>query len=225
MSSYGTVTAEVDYSCMHIVMLYAEEGLELDGDAYKLPGFEASDRDKLKQALNAMIDAKNLKEAQKVIRYIFKYDKVHSTNEGAKNIIDAFLKRHASIAHRFDEKNLGVYLQYKDSQVAIAVMLDMLDKDIVVLPVHDSFLVAYESEGLLRQVMFAKFNEIMGKEPRAKSVSKWLGFEVSQYEDPDLMERQAFINKVNHLTLAHPMYSRHYRYKAEFYESLNYGES
>lgn len=212
----GAVTAEVDYSCMHIVMLYAEAGLELEGDAYMPPGFPPSARDKLKKSLNAMINAKSVKSALAVIKQIFSY----KTRGEAQKVVDAFLELHASVAHRFNEEHLGVYLQYKDSQVAIAVMLAMQARGVVVLPVHDSFLVAVEHEELLTKVMTSEFNRLMGAVPRSKSSEKWLDYHLDRYDLPDKKSISTYLNELDNIRAEDPKYSRHFQYKAEYYQQL-----
>ncbi|MHC2278005.1 hypothetical protein ACVME8_004616 [Bradyrhizobium diazoefficiens] len=53
----GWPTREIDYSNLHLAMIYAKEGLPLDGDAYAIDGLDARYRKLVKVTLLKLINA------------------------------------------------------------------------------------------------------------------------------------------------------------------------
>lgn len=54
----GQKTIEVDFSCLHVYLLYALAGIQYSGDAYALEDLTTKDRGNLKLAFQAMINIK-----------------------------------------------------------------------------------------------------------------------------------------------------------------------
>lgn len=59
----------------------------------------------------------------------------------------------------------GVHLQRADSDLALAVLQKMEDASVVVLPIHDSFMVAEQHKDLLWSAMHDAFREQFGFDP------------------------------------------------------------
>lgn len=57
---------------------------------------------------------------------------------------------------------MGLKAQYIDSQIAEAVVLELLKEDIVVLPVHDSFIVPAGYQSALEASINYHFNQPTG---------------------------------------------------------------
>jgi hypothetical protein len=155
-------TAELDYKTLHPAILYSMAGAELPEDSYALNGWP---RDLVKLALLVTINAKNRYAAIGAIAHSDgrKWDRDEGGNPIAfthdrqlmqtlaepgspeaellaKQLVDHMAKLHAPIAHFFG-KDMGAKLMAIDSRMAEVVMMEMLARGIVVLPVHDSFLV------------------------------------------------------------------------------------
>ncbi|WP_375264021.1 hypothetical protein, partial [Palleronia sp.] len=147
---------------LHPAYLYAMAGAELPSDCYDLPRWP---RDLAKLGLLVIINAKSIKAAIGAIAHSDgrKWTRddhgnpigfTHKRNlmqvlaepgsleaeAKAKELIADLKELHAPI-NRFFGKDMGAKLMRIDSAMAEAVMLDMFNKGIVVLPVHDSFLV------------------------------------------------------------------------------------
>jgi hypothetical protein len=71
------------------------------------------------------------------------------------------LKTHAPIADQLTA-GIGLYSTYIDSQIAELVMKTMQADGIVVLPIHDSFLVRTGYQQWLKVVMEAAFKDVTG---------------------------------------------------------------
>ena len=158
--STDTVT-EVDYSSLHIVLLYALNKIDFHSadpnDAYSISDYqhlysEEELRILLKLILLICINAKDRKSAIKAIT--FEINKDHEKYEWftlsgieIEDIIDRFLERHHLIKNYFFS-NYGIKLQFIDSNIAEKVINHFTKKDIPVLAVHDSFLIdpLYENE-------------------------------------------------------------------------------
>jgi len=160
----GKKTVELDYSAMHFYMMYAEKGLAIPyGDPYTLDGI---DRKKAKLALNTALNASSKEKAISAIKRNQWPDK---TKDEVTTIIDKLLAKHKAISEYF-YTGKGLKLQYKDSQVAELVMLNMWNKyGVIVLPVHDSFIVAAASYDALKAEMLAAFDEITGYTAKMKA--------------------------------------------------------
>jgi hypothetical protein len=155
----GEKVVELDYPQHHPTILYAERGIKLpDGyDAYGAPSKEH--RALMKVAFNAAVNARN-RRLEKPIR-----DKVRELVEAGKLPPDFALSKgdvkamlavveaeHKQIGDAFFS-DAGMRLMRIDSDMAEAVMLELVGKGIVAFGVHDSFIVKARHEGALKEAM------------------------------------------------------------------------
>lgn len=151
----GERTVEIDYSALHPVMLYATEGLPIDGDPYLLPGYEA-ERSKLKLIFQFMINGKSKAGAKQTAR------SHPDVGPAYAHLVDVFEKHHEKILHHcYRDGFTGRLLQYRDSLIAEKIMVELWERDIPVLPVHDSFIVAEGYEGFLWSSMEQVLHEFL----------------------------------------------------------------
>ena len=161
----GQPTRELDYKGIHLYMLYAKRGIKYEGDPYTLDGVDPQYRKLIKLTLMKMINA----PPGRTIR--------RPTGKGAividgskrkvrrrpgllplppgftwKGLQEAIVRKHPTIAEFF-RSGEGIRLQRKDSDIAEAVMVAMMERGILVLPIHDSFLVDYRYAETLRKEM------------------------------------------------------------------------
>jgi len=170
----GEPVVELDYHQLHPTLLYAERGIILP------PGYDAySIREKeqlrpiFKVVFNAMVNAKS-RRLDRTVR-----DKARQLVEegklppdfalplgAVKLMIDAVECEHQRIADAFFS-DAGLRLMRIDSDLAEAVMLDLVGQGIVPLAVHDSFIVKRRHEGALREAMdralTAKIDQLGGR--------------------------------------------------------------
>jgi hypothetical protein len=164
---------ELDYSGLHINMLYAIEKLPMpEGDVYKLDGYSNDDtfREFVKKLLQAMINAPDRDKARKGL-----HEDVHRKKElelplevgstKGKDIfplMDAFAQKHEKISNYFCTGK-GIDLQYFDSQMAEKVMLHFAKMShYPILPVHDSFIIHHGLEKELKEAMEEAFFDLFG---------------------------------------------------------------
>lgn len=167
-------TAELDYKTLHPAILYSMAGAALPEDSYALNGWP---RDLVKLGLLVIINAKSRRGAIGAISHSDgrKWERDEGGNpiaftherelmqtlaepgspradQLAKQLITHMEKMHAPIAHFFGQ-DMGAKLMAIDSRMAEAVMMEMLGRGIVVLPVHDSFLVPASKASELEAAM------------------------------------------------------------------------
>ena len=70
----------------------------------------------------------------------------------AKRIVTAIKARHPAIAHLMGI-DLGMSLMFRDSEILMAVLEQLADRNIVFLPVHDSVLVKQAAVETVVRVM------------------------------------------------------------------------
>ena len=153
----GESTVECDYSAMALNQLYAKEGLTYDGrdDLYDLGldnliGSYKERRDVIKKFVISLLnDEDNI--------YQLKADKSPIV-DGLKHdeLLNLLYSKHPNIKHYVEQK-IGLKLHFEDSGIADAILSFCSSRGIVVLPVHDSFLVIKRHEDQLIQIMTKAF--------------------------------------------------------------------
>ena len=171
---------EIDYSGIHIILLYANEGIDYwdqtNRDVYDL-SLELKVKDDFREyiralgklvvltAVNAMNRAKAKSAIQKEIN--FNPDEYSwfkdLTNVDGKAItldavLDAFIYRHPNIEH-YLFSNLGRELQNADAGIATQIIDTFTDEHIPVLCVHDSFLIEEQHLKYLNRTMDTVFKK------------------------------------------------------------------
>ena len=164
---------EVDYSGIHIVMLYALKGIDywktVNKDPYDISGIEHSEtmRKLMKVILLSSINAANKGKARKAILYEINIRQKKEFYYWYKNskidinkIMDSFVKFHEPIKDMFFS-NMGIELQYADSRMAEIIINYFTIKEISVLCVHDSFIIELKHKNELIEKMHEAFKAIM----------------------------------------------------------------
>ena len=132
-------TKEFDYSNLHAALLYAQAGLPLADDAYSLPNVPAQYRKLIKSTFFKLVNAR---EDQRI-----EPPRADALPPGMswQQLQNAVITKHQPIAQHFRSRS-GLKLQRIDSDIAEQVMLRMMADDLLVLPVHDSF-ITYHGHG------------------------------------------------------------------------------
>ena len=157
----GKKTIEVDYSGMHLNMLYALCNTEYPygKDPYDLGlqdwmGKEDSRRKVIKKAFNAILNDEEgtykLEEEDEVLLGLSN-DELHEK-----------LKNTHPRVYREIKSDIGLRLQKLDSDIAEDVLLQLTSLSIPCLPVHDSFIVTASNELLLIDLLKKTFRKHIG---------------------------------------------------------------
>ncbi len=147
----GEPVVELDYATLHPAMLYAEAQCPLPEDCYALPGWP---RKLVKLAFLILLNAKSEAQARQRIAQepLLGGADFQSRISRAATLIAAIKGAHQPIARWF-HSDVGARLMRRDSELAQAVMLDLIGQGIVALPVHDSFLVPASKRDQLETAM------------------------------------------------------------------------
>lgn len=169
----GEPVVELDYCTLHPAILYAEAGVTMPLDCYEIAGWP---RHLVKVAMLTLINATTIHKARHSIahsdgRKIDETTKERVTGpddkqlmqaltepgsqdalQKADTLIKAIKAMHKPIAKSF-HSDAGARLMTIDAALAEAVMNIMLMQGVVVLPVHDSFLVQASKSDQLESAM------------------------------------------------------------------------
>jgi hypothetical protein len=155
----GEATVEVDFKGLHPSMLFARAGLPIPADPYALvqgAGDNATLRDHAKTTFMALLNAGNggTKEPRN-----FDAAEFGVSAEGFRERVKSSFPMLPGIFG----SGVGLRLQRQDSDLAERIMLYFVERDIPILPVHDSFIVAERHREELVQVMKDVFAEAHGQ--------------------------------------------------------------
>lgn len=161
----GERTIEVDYSGIHIVLLYAELGInyfnEYNDDPYTIyiPEINNSDFSRVlaKTAMLISVNAKDEVSALGAIRekFIHNEDKPKSlslTNALLSKVLRQLRDKHPLIADKICS-GAGIDLQFTDSQITEKIVKHFTSISVPVLCIHDSYIVPEGYAGDLREMM------------------------------------------------------------------------
>lgn len=165
----NTPVTEIDYSGLHIALLYAMTGITYTEDPYRIDGLEVSEkmRSLLKQVLLASVNAKDKSSARKAVQKEINFNQdefgwVKIIGLNLSDIIDSFARKHSAIQEYFFS-NSGIRLQNIDSIIAEKVINHFTQRGIVVLCIHDSFAIGADKATELKSVMENAFNEALNE--------------------------------------------------------------
>jgi len=169
----GESVTELDYSGMHINMLYDQRGLECPrGDVYAVPGYDSPEaRPYVKMLLQALLNAPTESSAIKAVnkdttaeaRYKgttpkYKYADFAAMANGLKD-------KHTGISDKLGSGS-GVELQFEDSCLAESILLQMASMKIPVVPIHDSFVVNTCWGDRVKVAMESVYEKRFGRKPK-----------------------------------------------------------
>ncbi|WP_263787314.1 hypothetical protein [Salinibacter grassmerensis] len=160
----GEEVVELDYDNLHFNMLYAKEGEELEGDAYKTTCnlLEELARDVNKTTANVMLNARSPQALYGCLKNNIDWKEevgVSIPDEAFKPLVNALRDRHEPIKECF-HSDVGVSLQYEDSRLAYEVITETGGT----LGVHDGFVAKKSKEQELRKNMKEAFRSEYGQD-------------------------------------------------------------
>jgi hypothetical protein len=167
----GEPTVELDYSSCAIRMLYHKNNMTFEGDAFFIEALHAC------QQANGLRERHFRKGTKRLANALFNTTKDGRPGAvkltGQENVrpwfkeaeVLAMLRvKHAPIAHEF-QSEAWTWLQREDSEIALTVITNLMNKGVVALPIHDSFVVIDGEEEALKQEMNACYLKKFGFYP------------------------------------------------------------
>ena len=150
----GMMTSEIDYSGLHVVLLYAKEGInywaEVNEDPYLLYGIKNIDPDidlraVAKLLMLTAINADDEAKAFQALRFQAETGTLEKrlTNDLLEPILAALKRKHEPIAHKI-ASGAGIDLMYLDSQITEKLVEAFTyTHKCPILTVHDSYVVPF----------------------------------------------------------------------------------
>ncbi len=161
----GEPVTELDYSQMHPSLLYHKLGMAVPSNAY-IDVQDTPMRELAKATFGRMLNSKD----EKGTRHAF------AKELGSPKKADAIIDQLLAIHHPLEREGnfwsgAGLELMHRDSEVAVLMMTWARFKNLPLLPVHDSFLVATKHAEAVEKQMKATYHAYMGIEPNIKRCS------------------------------------------------------
>jgi hypothetical protein len=151
-------TIELDFPRLHPTLLYAEARQPMCDDPYEISGWE---RNLVKIAFNTLVNADTRLSAVRSIAQEIRGQGAHLKAEQLAQAIEA---KHRPIASAFGT-GAGLRLMRRDSDMTEHIMLRLIRKDVVVLPIHDSYIVSNSTttKGELMEAMASAMHRFAAK--------------------------------------------------------------
>lgn len=167
-------TVELDYSTLNLTVLYHKE-LQQDvpeGDLYCLAEYGIGEkgnpvaRKASKLAALIMLNAGSRVKAHYALteKLCTMRSKGDDVPWNAKDIINAFVDKHPQLEPYFFTGH-GLEMQRMDSAIADRILAICVDRDIPVLPIHDSYIVKRSDEDTLLGIMMSEYLAVTGFKP------------------------------------------------------------
>jgi len=159
----GYPVVEWDFSGLHLRMLYHLEGMDYPGDPYAFGSRQ--ERDYLKLVSLVMINKKTRRGVIQAMKKTFAAKQLDiPPDEEIERMVARFDAAHDRI-NKYFCLDIGLKLQYLDSQITSDILDYFLEREIPVLPIHDSYIVAEQYEEELYEVMRDKYRDRIGLDP------------------------------------------------------------
>ena len=221
-------TVEVDYKSIHIMILYAKLGLDLDEeikgeDAYTINIPFTNDEEEArrlgKQLLLICVNAKDEKAAIKAFRSLLVdegYGKqaVSLKDKDLLPLIQLLKDKHPKIQDSFCS-GAGIYLMNLDAEIASLVLDECLYMNILPLIIHDSFIVKTFDEYVLRQLMTQAVKSVVTATNVKVSLTKNEDLYLSEFvetEELDTLKTSRYKHRLN-------LWSKQGRARKQYHEN------
>ena len=198
----GMMTSEIDYSGLHVVLLYSEVGInywaEVNEDPYLLQGINNIDpeidlRAAAKLLMLTAINADDEAKAFQAFRFQAEAGTLEKrlTNDQLEPILATLKRKHEPIAHKI-ASGAGIDLMYLDSQITEQLIKVFTYKHkCPILTVHDSYVVPFGYDRILYDEMEKAFEKVTGTtHPVAKHTTEYSDILEQEPDGPEDMSSQ-----------------------------------
>ena len=165
LSINGEPVGIADFRAMHVHMLYAQTGAQLEGDPYT--DFDGLSRDEAKVALLVAINARTRQSAVGAIRSHVP----NFSHKEAARAYDAVAARHAPISRSFGS-DAGIRLMRQESDIQIDAAVECTRLGIPVLGVHDEIMAPSQCIEQVAEIMRAASYQKLGREVPVRVTAK-----------------------------------------------------
>jgi len=162
----GEPTVELDFSALHIRMLYHLKGIDYRQDPYAILCESKEERKLYKLVQLISINAEDERRAIQAIRDEFRKNEIRYplTDNAIRILLKRFKEVHQPIAE-YLSTGIGLTLQNLDSAITEDILIGFMREGIPCLPVHDSYIVPARYKDRLYHKMMEAYEKMMGFEP------------------------------------------------------------
>ena len=164
----GEETTEIDFKSLHLILLYATDGIDyiqdIDGDPYLIDEIDKSDSNRklIKKIMLTIINCKSKTSAiQSLNKDIRDSEITNHTGYKIPQLLEMVEKKHIKISKYF-YYDVGKLLQYNDSAIAHNLIKEFTEANIPILCVHDSFICQKQYGEELNNRMIRSFENTYG---------------------------------------------------------------
>jgi hypothetical protein len=156
----GLPTVELDFKANHLMMLVSLSGTHPPDDPYlTIANIANLSRAMVKTFINTSLSAESASVA-------FNACKKHQINRQLFNVLEE--ATFTAFPNIRLYSGLGVFLQSIEGQIALDIMIEGVDNNIPVLPVHDSFITTVGNEEWLSKQMLYQWQQHLGTTHKTK---------------------------------------------------------
>ena len=154
----GESVAELDFRAMMPRLLYAKVGhpYPADRDPYTIPGIPSEARDGVKKLFASLTFGPTALQ-----RWPRGCAQLFPKGTSREAVIDLLRRHHSPVADHFGSL-VGFELQRMESDILVATLLTCLDRDIIVLPIHDAVLAPTSRAEEVEVIMLDTFRTMTG---------------------------------------------------------------
>lgn len=158
----GQPTMELDYANCHPRLLYAERGLDFDGDLYELPEIADASRPLIKWVMQVLLNGKRRPSEADLPKNL-------AVPQGftLAEVVAAIEARHQPIADAF-KTSVGLRLMRLESDIALEILTRATAEGWVALSIHDSFITTVNRVDRLKELMIQAYLQKVGRNPVMK---------------------------------------------------------
>jgi hypothetical protein len=163
----GNQAIELDYAAHHIRIPYHLNGIDYLDDPYLALTDNLRERKLFKLVALIAINSRDERKAILAVRHraieagLVSYA---MPDIEIKQMLERFRQVHSPIA-AYIHSDKGVELQYIDSRITEAILMQLMTEGIPCLPVHDSYIVPQQHRDRLREVMILAYRKELGFSP------------------------------------------------------------
>lgn len=173
----GEEIVEKDYSSMVPRLLYGLAAQSIPSalldDLYRIPGFEQS-RAGIKKLFNALLfDLPTTKRRgfPSDCHLLFDRQELQRVGGRVQPVIDAIKQAHSPVADYFGT-GIGHRCMFIESQILVAVLLDLQMREAYALPIHDAALTCQRDSRVVERVMLQTFERMSGKAGKVSTLTQ-----------------------------------------------------
>ena len=164
----GEPVVRIDFVGLHLRMCYHSLGKQFLGEPYiYAKGVNDKERSYMKLAGLIVFNTNSMREAiYALLRKLIRKGSECSYDD-AKGIIEEFKLYHDDISGMFFHESIGKELQYKDSNIMVAILTRLREMDIPAISVHDEIIVPEHHREVAKEVMLSEYKKETGFETTA----------------------------------------------------------